>query len=824
MVVDVSKKSVNEIGRWEETFVRVLPQRVQKARERVLKTPEICLEHARAEIKAYTHYKDQPRIIQRAHVFATHLKEKSISIFDDELIVGNVTSKARASAIFAEYYANFLDKEIDDPVKDPQARLSDRHIIHSDERKELRDVIIPFFKGKCLEDYTYASADEEVRDKGFIMTASCPHLPGYSDLLTQRDAGHMVVNYEKVLYKGLKGIKEEAEAYQAELSKPYDHYNVEARRNFYKATIITLNAAINYIKRFAAKEQNTKRKAELKTISGVCDWISEKPARNWWEAVQLAWFIQNMLWCEQNNAAPSYGRLDQYMYPFYKKSVIDDKAMTRDEALELLECFWVKNCEITLLYTYEQAQINGGFGVAQNILLGGQTCDGKDACNDVTMLCLEAEEQVGLIQPEVAMRVWEGTPTLYLKQAIKIVRLGRGKMKFYSDRTAIEMMKKAYPDYTIEDLRDYAVIGCIELCLPHITMQHSFAGLFNIAKAVELVVNNGKCAICGEQVGLLTGDPHTFQSMNGVKQAFEAQVANSMNYLFRALRYEMMGLSKFMQCPFSSALHEGPLQKGLDVIEGGAWWTKYGVLVGGLADAADSLTTIDKLIFRDKKVTWDQLLQALKDNWEGHEDLKQMVINDVPKYGNDDDYADDFAAFVMDTWYDTIDWANTQKNLLPPFGGEFTGAILIGNGAVGMGPMTAALPNGHSFPNPIADTMSPVQGADKNGPTAVIKSVSKMPSKRFTMGTALNQRLTPQLLATDRDIDNFVAFIRTCEELGVFHIQFNIVKSETLRRAMKEPEKFKDLTIRVASFVSYFCELDPRTQLDIINRTEHQNW
>ena len=831
MSIVLGTKKADEIGAWQEVFVRTCSERVKKAIRRAVRTPEICLEHARAEMKVYEQYKDEPRIIQRARVFDTYLREKTIFILEDELIVGNVNSKIRGSAIWGELYARFLDEELDDPVKDFQIRGVDRHIIHPEERKELREVIIPYFKNKTLQDRLYSMADEDVKEKAFGMTASCKHIPNFADLMVQQDAGHMLANYEKELYKGLKGIKEEVEWYKAQLDQPYMHYGAQQTGDFYDAALITINAAMVYAKQYAnlahemaSKEANPTRKKELERIAEVCDWVPANPARDWWEALQSVLFIQVLLYCEQVNYANSFGRFDQYMYPFYKKSVIDEKTMTRDEALELLECFWVKDAEFTELYNYDTALVQAGFPISQTLLIGGQTRDGKDACNEVTILCLEAEEQVGLIQPEIAMRVWEGTPHEYLKKAVEVVRLGRGKLKFYSDRKAILMEKKAYPNLTIEDWRDYAVIGCVELALPHITMQHSFTGLFNVAKIVELVLNNGKCAICGKQIGPLTGDPRTFESMEGVKQALREQVFYWMKHLCHGVTIEMQNQAEMMQLPFTSSLLEGPLQKGVDVIQGGCWYTAYGIMLAGLADAADSLAVIDKLVYRDKKVTWDQLLEAPKANWEGYEELRQLCINGVPKYGNDNDYADRFAAWVMDTWYDAVDWANGQKDLLPRYGGEFHGSIIVANSPVGFGAATGSLPNGHVYPKPLADTMSPVQGMDRNGPTAVIKSVGKMPSHRYAMGTTLNQRLSPQLLVTDRDLDNFVAYLRTFEELGVFHIQFNVISADLLRKAMKEPEKYRDLMVRVASYCSYFVELDEPTQLDIINRTEQQRW
>ncbi|MCL5959289.1 MAG: hypothetical protein M1358_08210, partial [Chloroflexi bacterium] len=822
---------VEDIGTWQEVFVRTCSERVQKAIKRAVRTPEICLEHARAEMKAYEQYKNEPRIIQRAKVFETYLREKTIFIMDGELIVGNVNSKIRGSKIFGELYARFLDEELDDPEKDFTVRKYDRHIIQSEERKELREKIIPYFTVTPLQDLIYSLADEDVKEKAFMITASCKHIPNFADLMTQQDAGHMLANYEKVLWKGLNGLREEVESYRAHLDQPYMHFNVAKKRDFYDACLISLDAAIAYAQRYvdlaremAAKENDPKRKGELERIAEVCERVPAKPARNWWEAVQSVWFVQLLMECEQVNYAQSFGRFDQYMYPFYKKSVIDDKVMTRDEALELLECFWVKTSEWTELYNYDTAQVQTGFPVSQNLITGGQTRSGEDAVNEVSWLCLEAEEQVGLIQPEIAVRLWEGTPHEFIKKAAEVVRLGRGKMKFYGDRMSILMEKKAYPDLTIEDWRDYAVIGCVEIAEPHISMQHSFSGLSNIAKVMELVLNNGKCAICDRQIGPMTGDPKTFESMAAVKEAFREQTFYWMKRLCRGVTVEMEGQAQMTQVPFSSSLLEGPLQKGLDLIQGGAWYTSYGLMVAGIADAADSLAVIEKLIYHDKKVSWDQLLEALKDDWKGHEDLRQLCLNGVPKYGNDDDYADSFAAWVMDTWYDSIDWANTQKELLPRYGGEFRGSTIIVNGPTGMGAQTGSLPSGRPYPHPLADTMSPSQGMDKQGSTAVIKSVGKMPAQRYAMGTSLNQRLSPQLLAVDRDIENFVAYLKACEELGVYHIQFNVITSKHLRKAIEDPEKYKDLMVRVASYCAYFTELDPMTQLDIINRSEQTTW
>jgi formate C-acetyltransferase len=297
-----------------------------------------------------------------------------------------------------------------------------------------------------------------------------------------------------------------------------------------------------------------------------------------------------------------------------------------------------------------------------------------------------------------------------------------------------------------------------------------------------------------------------------------------MEYMAKGIKIVKDKQAELIMSPFCSSLAEGPLTKGRDLAEGGALYTTYGLYLAGLADTADSFGIIDKLIYQDKKITWSQLLEALAANWNGYESLKQLCINSVPKYGNDNDFADDWAAWIMDTWYDTVDLLNTRKDLIPSAGGLYIGAGIIGQSNVTFGPWVGALPNGHIHPEPLADCFSPSQGLDRNGQTATVKSISKLPTGRFAMGGVLNLRLSPQMLATDRDLDNFVAFLRTIEELGIYHTQFNVISSELLRRAMEEPNKYRDLLVRVASYCAYFVELTKEQQVDIMKRTEQQGW
>lgn len=367
-------------------------------------------------MKAYELYKNEPRIIQRARVFETCLRDKTIHILDDELVVGNITSKVHGVS-FSGKMSRYMKTELDNPVKDFE--------ICPYERKEIREVLVPYFKGKTIGEYILSMADDEIKEKAFSMTASCPHIPAIADLSIDKDIGHHMANYEKVLLKGLKGIREEVEWYKAQASQTYQHFGTREKLNFYNAVLITLNAAMAYAKRYndlarkmAGGEATPKCRSELERIVENCERVPANLTRDWWEAVQSVWMTHFIIHCDVYNIANSFGRFDQYMYPFYKKTVLDEKAMSRNEALEPLEAFWIKPNEWTVLLNYDVASYQPGQGLSQTLMVGGQTQEGKDACNEVIMLCIEAEEQVGLSQPKLAMRVWKETPKNIVKKLL----------------------------------------------------------------------------------------------------------------------------------------------------------------------------------------------------------------------------------------------------------------------------------------------------------------------------------------------------------------------------------------------------------------------
>ena len=833
MAIDSRNRSAKHVGAWQEVLDAVRSDRIEKARERVRKEPELCLERVRAEIKAYRQYKDQPSIIQRARFLEIFLKEKTKIILGDELIVGTIGSKTRSAFITTANVPSFAE-EMDDPEKDFSTRPYDKILIHPDERRELREEIIPAVQQeiKSLFQHNLNTVDRDILEHTAPGVSSCPHIPIIGDVSMTREAGHMFLNFETVLYKGIKSVRAEVLQRMSELDAPYRHFDTKQRREFYESVLITLDAATEYFKSYAGlarymslEEDDPRRKKELERIAEVCEHVSENPARDWWEALQSIWFMFSLSWMEHATFAVHFlGRIDQILYPFFKKTVEEEKKMTREEAMELLECFLVKFNEPAWALNYEWSQWATGQGLSQTMVIGGQTAKGEDACNEVTLMVIEAMGNLRLNQPEFAMRVWEGTPTRYLKKAAELIRLGLGYPKFIGDRKGILMASKAYPDLTIEDWRQFSVAGCSEIGIPYITMDNAYEGIALAAKWMELVLSSGKCAVCGRQIGPETGDPRTFTSMEQVKDAYRRQVFYWGEYMAKAEKIFKENQSEWYPAPFCSAFAEGPLDRGRDITRGGAWYTLYGFLLASIADAADSLGVIDKLIFTDKKMTWDDLLKALNANWEGHENLRQLCVNGVPKYGNDDDYSDGWAVWVADVWADLIDWLNTRKDLIPKWGGRYLAGGLVAIASTQFGEAIGATPNGRKHPQPIADTCSPVQGVDRNGPSAVAKSFGKLPTYRWALSGLINLRLNPDLFSTDADIERFVGFIRSCEELGLYHVQFNIISADLLREALKEPEKHRDLLVRVASYVAYFVELSPNQQMDIINRTEQQGW
>ena len=818
---------------WGRLMERTCSTRVKTGISRVLHAEHgFCLERAYAEMEAYQEYPDVPRVLLRAHMLEIYLRNKTIHIRPDELLVGDFTSEIGYAPFFGEYYYEFVKEELDDPVKDFEVRGFDTFHIDCETRRKLRDEILPFYEDKCFQTKMFWDyMDEDIREKAVPMASSIPESPACAQLMIQTDIGHTVLNFPKVLQKGFNGIKKDILAEKAKLSEPYHLLDRNKKKDFYDAMLICLDAGIAYANRYAnlaeelaETEADPVRKAELLEIARVCRKVPAEPAGDFREAMQALLMAHVIEYCEVINVSQGFARVDQYLFPYYRKSVYEDGTLTRAEATELIELWEIKLNEVVEIYNYANAQTQMGFTLSLQAILGGQTAEGKDAVNELSFVFLDAEEQVGLKEPDFGCRVFDGTDPKFVRRVAEVIRLGRGKPKYFFDNTAMQCIETGYPALPLESVREYIATGCTEIFLPYVTMCNSYTAIMNVPKIVELTIHNGRCALTGRQIGPRSGDVRGFKSIGQFKNAYQKQLMYWLTYACRSIKVQMDCQSDFSYSPYSSALLEGPLEKGLDICEGGCWYTTYGIWFAGIGQAADAFTSIDTLIFKEKKCSWDELLQALLNDWEGHDVLRAYDINHIPKYGNDNDYADANAAYVMDTWCDAIEYVNTQKSLIPEQGGKYICSSIVATSPTGLGLHVGALPGGRKKYMPLSDTSSPEHGMDREGSSAVVRSNGKLPQSRNAMGNCLNQRLSPQMLTTSEDIDAFAGYVTAAGKSGLAEIQFNVISGEVLRKAMKDPDQYRDLLVRTASYSAYFVDMNERCQLDIIDRTEQTSW
>jgi formate C-acetyltransferase len=562
--------------------------------------------------------------------------------------------------------------------------------------------------------------------------------------------------------------------------------------------------------RLAAGEEDPRWKRELEMIAEICRRVPAYPARDFREAVQSFWFTHLLLYIEQDGLAVSPGRFDQYMYSYYKKS-IQENLMTDKEAQELLECLWIKFTEVMRAYDYECAKYYAGFSISENIVLGGQDREGRDATNALSYMCLDAEAHTKLSQPNLGVRIHRNTPEDFMMKAVEVASSGRTKPEFFSDDVGIPVLMST--GVSMDDARDYGISGCVEAVPPHCNGMTN-AAMSNIGKAFELAMNNGVCRLSGKQVGPETGDPKKYKSIEDVIEAFRVQVKFYVREMVTALNVIERTHAKIYPLPYFSLVIDDCLDRGIDVTAGGARYNFTGPQAVGLGDVADSLAAIKKLVFEEKKISMEELLEGLESNFDGKEVLRQRLITKAPKWGNDDDYVDDLACDVVTIYCEEVSqYRNTR-------GGVYRPGVYSVSANVPLGLHVGAMPNGKLSRAPLADGVAPVHGCDLKGPTAIAKSVAKLDHEIITNGTILNMKFTPKLFEDDIGKKGLADLIRAYFNLGGWHIQFNIISIDTLRAAQKQPAKHKGLIIRVAGYSAFFVELDTAVQDDIIDRTE----
>jgi len=785
----------------------VIHWRTKKLNEELLAVkPEICIERARLVTCSYRETEAEPMIIRRAKAIAKVLREMTIFIQRDQLIAGTQASTLRAAPLFPETEAEYLESEIDLFEK----REQDRLIVRSEVKKELLEHILPYWKNRNVKEVALAAMPAHTRKlvklKEQIFSVDI-HLTG--------SIGHVLVNYEKVLSKGLLILREEIENRIASLDLADPEQGIKIK--FYEAELILCDAIMEWAgrytqeaRRLAEGEEDGRWRRELTMIADICERVPAHPSRDFREAVQSFWFIHLLLYMEQNGLAVSPGRFDQYMYPYYERS-IRDGLISKHEAQELLECLWIKFTEVMRAYDYECAKYYAGFSISENVVLGGQDRHGKDTTNELSFMCLDAEAHTRLPQPNLGVRIHRNTPQAFMMRATEVASSGRTKPEFFNDDVAIPVLMST--GVTLEDARDYGISGCVEAVPLHCNGMTN-AAMSNIGKALELALNNGVCRLTGEQIGPKTGDPFSFICIEDVIGAFSMQVKHYVKEMVSAINVIERTHAQIFPLPYFSLVIEDCVERGIDVTAGGARYNFTGPQAVGLGDVADSLAAIKKLVFEEKKVTMEELLEALDDNFEGKEPLRQMVITKAPKWGNDDDYVDELAREVVRIFCEEVSqYKNTR-------GGVYRPGVYSVSANVPLGLHVGALPNGKLARAPLSDGVAPVHGCDLKGPTAIAKSVAKLDHEIITNGTILNMKFSPQLLEGEKGRKGLADLIRTYFDLGGWHVQFNVVSADTLRTAQKKPEEHKGLIIRVAGYSAFFVELDSAVQNDIIDRTE----
>ncbi|MGI6053811.1 MAG: (2S)-3-sulfopropanediol dehydratase [Clostridium sp.] len=790
--------------------------RVNRLRQTFLdRNYDIDVERLRLVTEAYKQHEGSPRKLQCAYAFENVLKNASLFIYDEDLILGEIAAPAKAAPIYPEFSVDWIIEEI---LHSPfEEREHDQFYIRNEEERQEILELCAWWKGKTVEDLINSRLEydqlkgSEVGEK--IFQTNLYHYAG---------VGHLAIDYAKLMKKGYVGLIEEARENLSKLSKRDPEY--ADKRDFYQGMIISLEAARVYIGRYAKlaaqmaeKETDEKRKGELLAMEANCRQIADGAPKSFWQALQLFNFATTLIQVESNGHSISYGRMDQWLYPYYEAD-LKRGAITKEFALELLEVEYVKMNNPTKLKDKGSMAVRNGRGFGgESLTIGGVDRDGNDATNDLTMLMLEASAHTRMMNPWVCVRMHENTPYELKVKTVECVRAGYGHPKIFNDGPAIKgMMRKGM---TLEEARDYCVVGCVEIDLPGKEYGFHDAAYVNTPKMMEMVVNGGRSLNTGKQLGPDTGSLDTYENfdevLKSVDQQFEYwsdQMCSSLNIIDSAQRTRK-------PLPYVSAFFEDCMASGKDLTEGGAKYNGIGPQASGMATCADSLSTIKQLVFDEKRCTGAELLQAVKDNWKGHEKLYALVNSSkVHHYGNDDDYADDLFKFMFECYCRHI---QGRKNVR---GGEFSPGVYSVNANVAMGLNTNASVDGRKKGEAISDNMGPVHteagSHDINGPTAITNSLTKVDHSLATNGTLMNLRFPQEAVAGVEGRDNLVSFLDEYIAKQAMHVQFNIMSAATMRAAQKKPEDYKDMLVRVAGYSAYFVELGKPLQKDLIQRTE----
>jgi len=766
-------------------------------------TPEIDSERAVLITESFKQTEALPMILRRAKALEKILSEMTIVIRDEELIVGNLTAKPRGTQIFPEFSNKWLLEEFESLEK----RAGDVFLISGDTKKALREAF-SYWDGRTTNELAAQYMFPETRDAidAGVFTVGNYFFNG---------VGHISVDYAKVLAIGFNGIIAQAREELASADKGDPAYI--RKYHFLSAVIIAAEAAIAYANRFAdlaaqlaQTEKDERRKEELLLIAANCRRVPAEPARTFYEALQSFWFVQAIIQIESNGHSISPMRFDQYIYPYYQKDIVSGR-ITREWGQELLDCLWIKFNDVNKVRDEGSTKAFGGYPMFQNLIVGGQTEDGVDATNELSYMCLDATAHTRLPQPSISIRVWNKTPQALRIKAAEVSRLGLGMPAYYNDEVVIPSLVSR--GVSLRDARDYGIIGCVEPQKGGKTEGWHDAAFFNTTKVLEITINNGMAD--GKQLGPKTGEFTSFETFDALMDAYRQQMAYFVSLLINADNSVDLAHGERAPLPFLSSMVDDCIAKGKSLQEGGAHYNFTGPQGVGVANTGDSLFAIKKFVFDEKAVTAAELKRALDSNFEGNENLRQMLLNRAPKFGNDIDEVDEI------TREGALIYCREVEKYTNPRGGPFQPGLYPVSANVPMGAGTGATPDGRLAGTPLADGVSPVSGRDTAGPTAAVNSVSCLDHHIASNGTLFNQKFHPSAMEGESGLNNLAALVRAFFDQKGMHVQFNVVSREKLIDAQSHPENYKDLVVRVAGYSAHFTSLDRLIQDDIIARTEH---
>ena len=772
-------------------------ERIDILKDKMLAEPRYAsIEQARIITRVYKENEDKSTVLKRALSLKAALEELEIAVQPEELILGNRTKGVRAGVVFPESGLKWINEEFETLPTRPQ----DKFQVREEDIREFREEIYPYWHGRSMEDVISQNYGPEISAMAKVVK------------INQKDhaQGHICPDTKLWLELGPAGLAE-----KARWAKEQHPENPE----FYDAVILVMEGARTFMRRYArllekTAAENEAYRDDLLDLADICEALADRGAQTFHEAVQSLWFLFTILHMESNASSFSPGRMDQYLWPYYEKDIREGR-LTEQKALEILEALWLKFNQIVYLRNQHSAKYFAGFPIGFNIAIGGVDEEGNDTYNDLSLLLLKAQYDLGLPQPNLSVRLNRNTSRELLQDAIQVVAKGSGMPQFFNDEAIIHTMVQ---DLGIEekDARDYAIVGCVELTTHGNNLGWSDAAMFNLNKALELAMNHGKCLLTGEQIGPDFGGIEEFETFEELEEAFRKTIDHFIDEMMKAEVVVEKAHQDCLPTAFLSAVIDDCLDKGLDVTAGGAKYNLSGIQMIQVANLADSLAAIKELVYDEKRISREELKQALADNFEGHEITQTMLLKRAPKYGNDIQWVDDLGA----------KWAGYFRERMKDYtnyrGGPYHTGMYTVSAHVPMGENVGASADGRKATEPLADGgMSPVYGRDMTGPTAVLKSVSRMDDSFTTNGGLLNMKFLPEFFRTQTGRDKFEHFLRAFVDLEIPHIQFNVVNREDLIDAQIHPELHQSLTVRVAGYTAYFTELAGKLQDEIIERTSY---